>query len=210
MFQCSSQNGESRNQASEKERKIDKKSRKSKKSHKHHEKRHDRSTEKDKYKHVSEENSHYDNSHRYHDSKSHSDNRKEHGEKYYRYERNEKYNKSSNYYETDGRARSSRGYEFREKERERDKRRLQKSEELLENKRKSRPMSPPKVLYDQHHERYPSHDENWCSSKYTPTDSSRTQQSTRFAPSPQSDWERRATSGYNEQPSERYNRNDHR
>ena len=84
----------------------------------------------------------------------------------------ERYEKHSSHNERiDQRPRNAKENEHREKERERDKRRLQKSEELLETKRKCRPMSPPKVLPDNSYERYQFNDhQSRRSSKSIPSD----------------------------------------
>merc|ERR1719211_683273 len=93
----------------------------------------------------------------------------------------------------------------------------QKSEELLENKRKSRPMSPPKNVYHRDRRRYSNNDtQNWRPSKYIPSESSR-QYSDRIAPPPPEDWHRggsnenrdharQASPGYHDHRSRTYKR----
>ena len=66
-------------------------------------------------------------------------------------------------------------------------------------------MSPPKVLYDNSHERYQFNDhQSRRSSKSIPSDSSRVHSSTRTAPPHYDDWDRRASNGYSEHLVEPY------
>ena len=131
--------------------------------HKHHKKKRDRSTEHvdnkcdnatRKYNHenfyssqITNKDSDLREKHRH--NIEYSSDKVGYGrhEKYSRYE-NERY---------DSHSRSKTRYESLPTQ-DRDRRRQQKSEELLENKRKDRPMSPPKEVYHSDRRRYSTND----------------------------------------------------
>ena len=190
-----------------KRRKKEKKSKKSRKSHKHHKKKHEGSNDNDDYRNQNGLNK-IKSPHNYDSSKlGHSSDKSVRGkERDFQYEkdRNEKYEKYSRY-DSESTSRHSRntGKEIevsREKYLE-ERRRKQKSEELLENRRKNRPLSPPKEIYHRDRRRYESNDTHSLRpSKYNPSESSSSSfAASRIAPPPPENWDRRVTNGYREQ-----------
>ena len=188
-----------------KRRKKDKKSKKAKKSHKHHRKKDEPIIDKNEYKSDKSNK----NKNNYNDPRNEqlspkiSDfrdkSRHYHNEKYDRYQKASRYDKDvhghSNYTSSDS-------VYIRTKDYEKDKRRQQKSEELLENRRKNRPMSPPKEIHHSTHRKYTSNDpQHWRSAHYIPSESSRhSYETSRVAPPPPEDWNRRAHNGFKERP----------
>ena len=181
-----------------KRRKKDKKSKKAKKSHKHHKKKHDKSTdyEDDRSENVARKHNNHgnDSTHTRQNSdrdfrdkqRSYSDYSNDKGG-YDRHEKFARYEYESSDTHSHGRMEHETAWP-----QDRDRRRQQKSEELLENKRKNRPMSPPKDIYHRDRRRCSNNDtQNWRPSKYIPVESSRSY-SDRIAPPPPEDWHRGA------------------
>ena len=86
----------------------------------------------------------------------------------------------------------------REKDRyqEKERRMQKKSTEILEDKRKSRPLSPPKEVYHRDRRRYENEDtQSWRSSNYF-SESSSQSYNHRVAPPLHDEWDRRPNNGY--------------
>ena len=200
-----------------KKSKKDKKSKKAKKSHKH-KKKHDKSksdkedatygngTHKkrdyDKYNSIGTSQDKDRDLRDRHHRDSREDSREYRGSKQ-RYESYRNHEADEREYTDKMRNREKDKAKSRDKEKkeqEKERRRQQKSAELLEDKRKSRPMSPPKEFIPRDRRRHVYEDtHSWRPSNYTPPESSSLPHPLpRVAPPPPEDWDRRLSNGYRE------------